>query len=163
MTALSPDSKVSWRERRNYCCSKLCSVMHHFWLKAFCVLKSVFHQFDDVYGHDFFWVYPVWGCLSLPCLGFSEFLESIHLCLTKFGKISAMLSSTTFPTAVFLLSWDSNDPNSGLWALANRCCEALFFLLLLFNLFPVYSSGQTVSTDVVHVHWLVLPLPSLYC
>ena len=60
----------------------------HFWFKAFCLLKSVFHQFDDVYGHDFF--------LSLPCLGFSEFLESIHLCLTKFGKISAMLSSNTF-------------------------------------------------------------------
>ena len=97
--------------------------MVHFWFKAFCLLKSVFHQFDDVYGHDFF--------LSLPCLGFSEFLESIHLCLTKFGKISAMLSSNTFSTAAVLLSWDSSDTNSDLLVLANRCCEALFFLCFL--------------------------------
>jgi hypothetical protein len=34
---------------------------------------------------------------------------------------------------------------------------------LFFNLFPVYSSGQIVSTDVFHVPWLVFPLPSLYC
>ena len=71
--------------------------MVHFWFKAFCLLKSVFHQFDDVYGHDFF--------LSLPCLGFSEFLESIHLCLTKFGKILVIFSNAFLAILLLILGF----------------------------------------------------------
>ena len=134
-----PEEHFHWRQnsRLTVVISALSSRLHGFLRDIYC--HSIHCSVCTISGSRLFvkvCFSPVWWCLwawfslSLSCLGFSEFLQSIHLCVTKFGKISALLSSNTFSTAIFLLLWDSNDTNSDFLVLTNRCCEALFFCFL---------------------------------
>ena len=136
--------------------------MYHFWFKAFCLLKSVFHQFDDVYGHDFLWVYPVWGFLSFfnPYTCASPNLEKFQPCFLQILFLQQSFSFYGTPMTQIQ---------------TNRCCELLFFCFLTSFLY-IFQVGEyllmcfmfTDSSFLCHlctaseaIHWTPYSVPNV--
>lgn len=104
-------------------------VMCCFYLAAFKIsfFTFSFQQFD----YD---VFSGWSILGLLCLGFTEFLESLHLCLSpNFGKFCP-LSKYLFCTNIFLLSfWNSNELHVQTLNIVPQISEALFIIIFTFS------------------------------
>lgn len=93
--------------------------------------SGCFHNFflNLFFGSLIMMFKEAWFSLGLSCLGFMEFLDSIYLCLTKFGKFSAIISSKYFLNKSFspfvALQWHRFRP----FDIVLQVSEALFLFV----------------------------------
>ena len=100
-----------------------------------CVCVCVFQKFDsDVSWYRFLWVYPV---------GFTEFLESVGLCLLPNLRNSAIIYLILSQFHLFFFLWDSNGMNVRFFFFNSpqvSVAPFIFFFQCIFFLFFRLSS-----------------------
>lgn len=97
---------------------------------------------NDVSGHRFLWVCPAevcwtpWVCRLMP--------------LTKFGNFLGIVSSNTFSTLHFYLSWwDSDDINARSFVNISQVCEVLFLKKIFLLSHSLWVNSNDLSSNLL--------------